>query len=99
MNDHPADGIRAFEDVYPQVAQILDLNTELEEAAKFDFDNPKFREAYFEAVHGPLENEGVDFGGLIGNREQFQNRELTLSGYSIIINTKRLKKRIKIILY
>ncbi|MDU0402636.1 Oligosaccharide 4-alpha-D-glucosyltransferase [Lactococcus lactis] len=61
LNDHPADGIRAFEDVYPQVAQILDLNTELEEAAKFDFDNPKFREAYFEAVHGPLENEGVDF--------------------------------------
>ena len=61
LNDHPADGIRAFEDLYPQVAQTLDLNTELEEAAKFDFDNPKFRKAYFEEVHGPLEKEGVDF--------------------------------------
>ncbi len=61
LNDHPADGIRAFEDPYPQVAQTLDLNTELEEAAKFDFDNLKFRKAYFEEVHGPLEKEGVDF--------------------------------------
>ena len=39
-----------------------------EEAASFDFYSPAFREAYFEDVHHPLEDQGVDFGGLIGNK-------------------------------
>lgn len=61
LNVHPADGIRAFEEFYPAVAKVLDLNTRLEEPAAFDFDNPKFRKAYFEEVHHCLEDEGVDF--------------------------------------
>ncbi|WP_252899197.1 glycoside hydrolase family 31 protein [Lactococcus fujiensis] len=61
LNDHPADGIRAFEDVYATLAKRLSLNEELEESAQFDFDNPEFRRGYFEDVHGPLEADGVDF--------------------------------------
>ncbi|MFC4651749.1 TIM-barrel domain-containing protein [Lactococcus nasutitermitis] len=61
LNDHPADGIRAFEDDYPKVAEHLHLNKELEEPAKFDFNNPDFRKSYFEDVHGSLEKDGVDF--------------------------------------
>ncbi|GAB2025149.1 glycoside hydrolase family 31 protein [Lactovum odontotermitis] len=61
LNDHPADGIRAFEAAYPAVAERLHLDAELEEPATFDFDNPDFRKAYFEDVHGPLEKDGVDF--------------------------------------
>ncbi|KST79335.1 Maltodextrin glucosidase [Lactococcus lactis subsp. lactis] len=61
LNDHPADGIRAFEDCYPTLAKRLNLDTDLEEAATFDFDNPNFREGYFEDVHRPLEDDGVDF--------------------------------------
>ena len=37
-----------------------------EEAASFDFYSPAFREAYFEDVHHPLEDQGWTFGGLIG---------------------------------
>lgn len=33
LNVHPADGIRAYEEAYPQVAKRLGLNVELEEPA------------------------------------------------------------------
>ncbi|MGX9824665.1 glycoside hydrolase family 31 protein [Lactococcus lactis] len=61
LNDHPADGVRAFEDCYLSIAKRLNLDTKLEETAIFDFDDPNFREGYFEDVHRPLEEEGVDF--------------------------------------
>src|SRR5699024_7429526 len=61
LNVHPADGIRAFEDSYPQVAKRLGLNEETEEPAIFDITNSNFREAYFKDVHHPMEEEGVDF--------------------------------------
>ncbi|MDR1567173.1 MAG: alpha-xylosidase [Streptococcaceae bacterium] len=61
LNLHPADGIRAFEDTYPAVAQRMGLNTELEEAAIFKIDDPLFRTAYFEDVHHPIEEQGCDF--------------------------------------
>ena len=61
LNVHPAAGIRAFEDQYQAVAKELGLDTENDEPAKFDLENPKFRKAYFEKVHHTLEKEGVDF--------------------------------------
>ncbi|MDS2808572.1 hypothetical protein RKW72_02270, partial [Streptococcus pneumoniae] len=61
LNVHPADGIRAYEEAYPQIAKRLGLNVELEEPAIFDFFNPSFREAYFKDVHYELEKQGVDF--------------------------------------
>lgn len=61
LNVHPAAGIRSFEAAYPQVAKRLALNAESKEPAVFDFKNPNFRQSYFEDVHHPLEDEGVDF--------------------------------------
>ena len=43
LNDHPASGIRAFEDEYDQVAKDLDLNIKKEEPASFDFNSSKYR--------------------------------------------------------
>ncbi|WP_408070764.1 TIM-barrel domain-containing protein [Butyrivibrio sp. JL13D10] len=61
LNLHPADGIRAFEDMYENVAKRLDLDTEKEEGSGFDFGDPKFRQVYFEEVMNPYEKMGVDF--------------------------------------
>lgn len=61
LNVHPADGIRGFEDVYPQVAEHLGLDKKKEEAAVFNITDEKFVEAYFKYVHHPLEAEGNDF--------------------------------------
>lgn len=61
LNVHPADGIRAFEEAYPRVAQRLQLNQAEEEPARFDLSDEAFRVSYFEDVHHPMEEEGVDF--------------------------------------
>ena len=68
LNVHPADGIRAFEDAYPMVAKRLGLDAEKKKRLALIFYSPAFREAYFEDVHHPLEDQGVDFGGLIGSK-------------------------------
>lgn len=61
LNVHPADGIRGFEEQYPIVAKRLNLASEIQEPAKFDFNNPEFRKVYFEEINHPLEKIGVDF--------------------------------------
>lgn len=61
LNVHPADGIRAFEEAYPRVAERLQLDQEQEEPARFDLADPDFRISYFEDVHHPMEEDGVDF--------------------------------------
>ncbi|MDN6491765.1 MAG: alpha-xylosidase, partial [Leuconostoc sp.] len=61
LNVHPADGIRAFEEAYPRVAKRLNLNQEAEEPARFDLSDDTFRMSYFEDVHHPMEEDGVDF--------------------------------------
>lgn len=61
MNLHPADGIRAFEEDYPKVAERLGLKQEENEPAVFDFTSSNFRDAYFKDVLHPNEDVGVDF--------------------------------------
>ncbi|GAB2501935.1 glycoside hydrolase family 31 protein [Alkalibacterium psychrotolerans] len=61
LNVHPADGIRAFEEQYDRVADRLGLDKEKEEPAKFDLMDDRFRPVYFEEVHHPFEDIGVDF--------------------------------------
>ena len=61
LNLHPADGIRGFEDCYPQMAEAMGLDPEKEEPVNFDIANPDFLEAYLEKTLHPLEEEGVDF--------------------------------------
>lgn len=61
LNVHPADGIRAHEECYPQVAEAMGLDPDKEEPVNFDIADPKFLEVYLEKVHHPLEDQGVDF--------------------------------------
>lgn len=61
LNVHPADGIRAYEDCYPAVAEAMGVDTSKEEPVNFDIADPKFLDVYFEKVHHPMEEEGVDF--------------------------------------
>lgn len=61
LNVHPADGVRAYEDVYPQVAEKMGIDPESGEAVHFDVTDEHFMDVYFKEVHHPLEEEGVDF--------------------------------------
>ena len=61
LNVHPADGIRAYEDLYPRVATAMGMNPEEEKTVAFDPTNPQFMKVYFDELHHPMEEEGVDF--------------------------------------
>lgn len=59
LNVHPADGCRAHEDAYTQMAEALCVS----DGEKIDFDasDPQFLSAYLRYLHHPHEALGVDF--------------------------------------
>ncbi|HEV7623483.1 MAG TPA: TIM-barrel domain-containing protein [Amnibacterium sp.] len=61
LNVHPADGVRAFEDAYPEMAAALGRDAARALPIAFDITDPAFLEAYFDVLHHRLEDEGVDF--------------------------------------
>lgn len=61
LNVHPADGIRRHEDRYAEMAEAMGIDPESGKAVEFDVTDPHFLEAYFEILHRPLEEQGVDF--------------------------------------
>lgn len=61
VNDHPADGIRAFEDLYEEVAKALNFDTSHEDPIRFNCVDKKFLDAYFDVLKYKLEEQGIDF--------------------------------------
>ncbi len=61
MNLHPKDGIRYFECMYPQMAEACGIDPSTKQPVEFDLTDKKFRDAYFDIVHHPYEEDGVDF--------------------------------------
>jgi alpha-glucosidase (family GH31 glycosyl hydrolase) len=61
LNVHPADGVRAFEDAYPAMMSALGRDPESRLPIAFDVTDEAFLEAYFDVLHHPLEDDGVDF--------------------------------------
>jgi len=61
LNVHPADGILRHEEAYERVAEHVGVDSSTGAPVNFDLCNPAFREAYFDLVHHPLEDDGVDF--------------------------------------
>ena len=61
VNLHPAQGVRPFEDQYAQMAQAIGLDPDCKQTVRFDIANPRFTKSYFEILHKPYEDAGVDF--------------------------------------
>lgn len=61
LNVHPADGVRAFEECYPDFAAYMGMDPQEGEPVSFEIGNPQFVKGYFSCVHHPLEEQGVDF--------------------------------------
>lgn len=61
LNVHPADGVRAHEEMYPEMAKALGVDYEQEDPIICDPASPEYLEAYFKYLHHPREEEGVDF--------------------------------------
>lgn len=61
LNVHPADGVRAHEEMYLDMAKELSVDYEMEEPIIFDVTNVEFLKAYFKYLHHKNEADGVDF--------------------------------------
>ena len=61
FNIHPSMGVRWFEDQYEDMCRAMGQDSSKKEPVKFDITNKKFTENYFDILHKPLEEKGVDF--------------------------------------
>ncbi|MGD8624465.1 MAG: glycoside hydrolase family 31 protein [Anaerolineae bacterium] len=61
LNLHPAEGVQPFEEVYPDFARAMGHDPASGEAVPFRIGDPAFARHYFELLHHPREEEGVDF--------------------------------------
>jgi hypothetical protein len=61
LNLHPAMGVYPHEKMYPQMAEAMGIDPETEEPVKFDIENPNFLNPYFDFLHHPYEEDGIDF--------------------------------------
>lgn len=61
LNVHPADGVRAHEKAYLEMAKELGIDYENEDKIPFEATDKKFMDAYFKYLHHPNEEDGVDF--------------------------------------
>ena len=68
LNDHPADGVHAFEDLYETMAKALSHDMSRKTPILFNPTNKAFFGAYFDVLHRKLEEEGWISGGLTGSR-------------------------------
>lgn len=60
LNLHPADGVRSFEDMYPETAKAAGVDPSSGTDVPFDV-SPAFMKAFLDTVLRPYEREGVDF--------------------------------------
>lgn len=97
LNVHPADGIRAHEEMYIEMAKYLDIDYLSEQNIKFDISDPKFLEAYFKYAHHPNEENGVDFWWIDwqqGNNSKIEGLDpLWMLNHYHFLDNKRNGKR------
>ncbi|MBQ4245058.1 MAG: alpha-xylosidase [Clostridia bacterium] len=61
MNLHPHDGVRYFEKQYADMCAAVGQDAGEKKPVKFNLTDEKFRDAYFDILHHPYEEDGVDF--------------------------------------
>lgn len=61
LNMHPASGVQPHEEQYAEMARAMGIDPETKQYVPFDITNKRFAENYFEILHHPLEEKGVDF--------------------------------------
>ena len=61
LNLHPSNGIGYQEDMYDEMANACGIDPKSRKLIKLDVLNPDFMEKYFDILHHPYEEDGVDF--------------------------------------
>ncbi len=61
FNIHPSMGVRWFENQYEDMAKAMGIDPATKKAVAFDITDKRFIENYFDILHRPFEEKGVDF--------------------------------------
>ena len=61
LNVHPAEGVYPHEEMYPEMARRMGIDPASDQPVPFDIPEPEFARAYFEVLHHPQEENGIDF--------------------------------------
>lgn len=61
LNLHPADGVRPFDDMYNEMCEAVGQDKDAQKSVEFDLTDSTFINAYFDVLHHPYEEQGVDF--------------------------------------
>ncbi len=61
LNLHPAQGVGSHEDMYEKMAAACSVEPKSKKRIKLDCLNKEFMKAYFDVLHHPYEEDGVDF--------------------------------------
>lgn len=61
LNLHPAQGVRPWEKQYEAMCSAMHRDPKEQKAVRFNCLNPEFLKAYFEILHFPYEEDGVNF--------------------------------------
>ena len=61
LNLHPAQGVQSFEQVYPEFARAMGVDPASGQRVPFRIQDRRFAKNYFELIHHPMEDDGVDF--------------------------------------
>ena len=61
FNIHPSMGVRWFENQYEEMCKAMGQDPKTKEPVAFDITDKKFTENYFDILHRPFEEKGVDF--------------------------------------
>lgn len=61
LNLHPAEGIGPHEEMYAEMALAAGIDPKTENRVPLDILSPSFMEKYFDVLHHPYEDDGVDF--------------------------------------
>lgn len=70
LNLHPASGVEPWETAYPAMAQAMGIDPATKKYVPFDITDKKFAQNYFDLLHHPLEQQGIDFWWLDWQQEQ-----------------------------
>ncbi len=61
LNLHPSDGVRCHEDMYEEMALSCGIDPATKKRVPLDILSPAFMEKYFDILHHPYEEDGVNF--------------------------------------
>ena len=61
LNLHPAQGVACHEDMYEEMARACGIDPATKKRVRLDILSPEFMEKYFDILHHPYEEDGVDF--------------------------------------